>query len=221
MSLTEQAVQFVKDVLKGNDASHDWTHVERVYNMAKRLAHMEGITSPDQLEVIELAALMHDVHDYKYSGSETACEEAVDKFLTERNYPQDKKTRVIYIINNISYSKEIEKGSKTEEEDHDLRIAQDADRLDAIGAIGIARTMVYSGSKGRPIHDPEMKPRTYLTKQEYVNKKDDTAINHFYEKMFKLKDIMKTKSGKEIAQKRHEFMELYLDQFLKEWNAEL
>jgi uncharacterized protein len=221
MSIVEQATEFVKGVLQGNDASHDWAHIERVYKMATNLANKEGITDKDSKEVIALGAIMHDVHDYKYSGSETAGAEAVDKFLSEHNYPNDKKQRVLHIINNISYSKELEKGNVVGEDDLELKIVQDADRLDAIGAIGVARTMIYSGAKGRPMYDPNIKPNLNPSKQEYQNKKNDTAINHFYEKLLKLKDIMKTKSGKEVAQKRHEFMELYLDQFLKEWEADL
>lgn len=221
MSIVLQATQYVKSVLQGNDASHDWSHIERVCKVAKKLATEEGIACPNRLQVIELGALLHDVHDYKYSGSETAGVEAVNQFLNEHNYPADQKEGVLYIIKNISFSKELEKVSSQSGYETELHIVQDADRLDAIGAIGIARAMIFSGCKGRPIYDPNVKPNTNLSKKEYMNKKDDTAINHFYEKLLKLKDMMKTKSGKKIAQKRHEFMEQYLDQFLKEWDAEL
>ncbi|KAL0489880.1 ypgQ [Acrasis kona] len=221
MNIIEQTVQYVKDSLSSNDASHDYAHIERVYKMAIKIAHDESVESELDLEVIKLGALLHDVHDYKYSGSETAGPEAVQKFLNEAGYPSNLTDRVVYIVKNISYSKEMESNGNHVETPLELRIVQDADRLDALGAIGIGRTMVFSGSKGRPMYDPNIKPNINMSKKEYMDKKNDTAINHFYEKLFKLKDLMKTESGRRIAQKRHEFMELYVDHFKKEWEAEI
>ncbi len=221
------AEQYVRTVLSGNDASHDFYHIERVVKNAQRIAQREGVTCVHQLEVIHLAALLHDVHDYKYSGSESAGAIAITQFLTEHAYDGEHIRQILYIVNNLSFKNELMAADKNcNEQPPDqwkqaLAIVQDADRLDAIGAIGVGRCMAFSGAKGRALYDPEIKPRDQLSKEEYMNKSssDDTAINHFYEKLFKLKDLMRTKTGREMAESRHRFMQQYVDQFLAEWEC--
>jgi uncharacterized protein len=226
MNQQQQVIQLAEDYVKkelaNNDASHDYAHIERVVNMAKKLSQMEQVTDEQELQVITLAALLHDVHDYKYSGSESAGVIAITKFLEEIQYPALLMDQIVYIVDNLSFKNELTKKDKhvRSEWEKSLAIVQDADRLDAIGAIGIARCMAYSGAKNRPIHDPSVPPTLDISKEAYMDpNKKDTAINHFYEKLFKLKDLMKTESGKKVAQKRHDFMAQYVNQFLAEWNS--
>eukprot|EP00026_Physarum_polycephalum_P015756 Phypoly_transcript_16516.p1 GENE.Phypoly_transcript_16516~~Phypoly_transcript_16516.p1 ORF type:complete len:222 (+),score=41.14 Phypoly_transcript_16516:193-858(+) len=215
-SIIEVTVDFVKKELEGNDASHDYWHIERVWKLAREIAKQENI---EDIEVVELSALLHDIRDWKYSGSETAGSEAVREFLQSQNYPSEKLEKIIQVIEGVSFKNELNKDAKVNIFP-ELAVVQDADRLDAIGAIGVGRTFCYSGFKNRPMHDPQYPPRLNLTKEEY--KKDsphNTTINHFYEKLLILKDGMKTTTGRKMAQKRHEFMELYLEQFLAEWEG--
>lgn len=216
------AEEYVKKELANNDASHDYAHIERVVNMAKKLARLEKVTDEQELQVITLAALLHDVHDYKYSGSENAGVIAISQFLNEIQYSSQLIDQIVYIVGNLSFKNELSSDKKqvNAEREKSLAIVQDADRLDAIGAIGIARCMAYSGAKNRPIYDPSIPPQVDISKEAYMSAdKKDTAINHFYEKLFKLKDLMKTEAGKLIAAKRHKFMEDYVAQFLNEWHS--
>ncbi|HHU5045901.1 TPA: HD domain-containing protein [Streptococcus agalactiae] len=196
--------------LKNDPSGHDWFHIVRVRNLAVELAHKEGANT----FICQMAALLHDIIDDKiFQDSKQASYE-----LTQWLYSQDlaiaEVEHILDILENISFKAGTGLTMKTLEG----QIVQDADRLDAMGAIGIARTMAYSGSKGRLIHDPNLKPRENLTLEEYRNGQD-TAIMHFYEKLLKLKDLMNTKQGKMLAQKRHDFLELYLAEFYAEWNG--
>lgn len=205
---------FVKETLKNAEGGHDWFHIQRVWNNAKLIAKNENA----DLFIVELGALLHDIADSKFhDGNESVGPKVASKFLQEQQVDAEVIDHVVKIIENVSF-----KGGNIQQEFNsiDLEIVQDADRLDALGAIGIARTFNYGGFKGRALYDPELKPNLNMSKEEY---KASTAptINHFYEKLLLLKNRMNTETGKEIAQKRHEFMELYLEQFYAEWNGKV
>jgi len=188
--------------------------MERVYKNALLLAADETCN----LEVVQLAALLHDIADSKFhGGDETVGPKVAREFLTSENVSEDTIEHVVKIIENISF-----KGGNFEKKftSKELEIVQDADRLDAIGAVGIARTFNYGGYKNREIYNPEILPNLKMSKEEYKNSTAPT-INHFYEKLLLLKDKMNTESGKKIAQQRHAFMESFLEQFYNEWNGKL
>ncbi|MCK9207645.1 MAG: HD domain-containing protein [Salinivirgaceae bacterium] len=209
-----RTISFVKEQLAGAEGGHDWWHVHRVHQLSKEIAAVEG----GNLFVIELGALLHDVADSKFhQGDETKGPAMARDFLSSLSIGNSIISQVIFIIENISY-----KGgySSLLQKPLELQIVQDADRLDATGAIGIARTFNYGGYKNREMYNPSIPPDLNLTKEAYKNSKAPT-INHFYEKLLKLKDLMNTQEGKRRAQQRHEFMELYLEQFYKEWNSEI
>jgi uncharacterized protein len=206
-------VQYVKNTLAGAEGGHDWFHIERVWKNAKLIASGEEC----DLEVVELAALLHDIADSKFhGGDEEIGPKTAANWLRSQNYPQDRIDRIASIIRAISY-----KGGANEHEDHSIEfhIVQDADRLDAIGAIGIARTFNYGGFKNRAIYDPSIAPNLNMTTEQY-KKSTAPTINHFYEKLLLLKDLMNTESGKRIAEQRHQYMEGFLNQFYNEWNGQ-
>jgi uncharacterized protein len=212
MSVIENTINFVKKQLENAESGHNWFHMERVYNNALLIAKEETCN----LEVVQLAALLHDIADSKFhDGDETVGPKVASDFLTSENVSEETINHVVKIIENISF-----KGGNFEKKftSKELEIVQDADRLDAIGAVGIARTFNYGGFKNREIYDPEIEPNLKMTKEEYKNSTAPT-INHFYEKLLLLKDKMNTESGKKIAQQRHAFMETFLEQFYKEWNG--
>ena len=202
--------QFVKETLTAEASGHDWWHIVRVAKTALTIAREEKAN----LFICEMAALLHDMADSKLFDEAKALAE-VENFLTEQGLSQAQNTEITSIMTGISYKG----GHNTAQLSLEGQIVQDADRLDAIGAIGIARTFAYSGNHGRLIHDPSKKPRENLTFEDY-RKGEDTAIMHFYEKLLKLKDLMNTTEGKRLAQGRHEFMESYLQQFYAEWEGE-
>ncbi len=211
--LINDTIAFVKKELENAEGGHDWFHIERVYKNALLIANGENC----DILIVQLGALLHDIADSKFhDGDETVGPKKARLFLESKNVPENKIVPVINIIENISFKggHEAKKFSSLE-----LDIVQDADRLDAIGAIGIARTFNYGGFKNRAIYHPEIKPNLHMSKEEYKNSEAPT-INHFYEKLLLLKDKMNTKTGKEIAAQRHEFMELFLNQFYDEWNGE-
>lgn len=211
--MIEKTIAFVKEKLRGAEAGHDWFHIERVYKNALLIAQDD--TEADLL-VVQLGALLHDIADSKFhDGDESIGPETARQFLSENNVEGDVIEKVVKIIENISFKG----GIKREYTSRELEIVQDADRLDAIGAIGIARTFNYGGFKNRELYNPDIKPNLNMTKEEYKNSTAPT-INHFYEKLLLLKDKMNTPKGKELAQQRHEFMEQFLEQFYKEWNGE-
>ncbi|KAF5777554.1 putative HD/PDEase domain-containing protein [Helianthus annuus] len=212
------AERLVEVMMKGNDASHDAAHAFRVRDLALSLAHEEGLSSsPLSLQIVELAALLHDIGDYKYLKNPSE-EKIVEEFLEKEGLDTDKSSKILAIIKNMGFKEEINgvtNGSYTPE----FGVVQDADRLDAIGAIGIARCFTFGGSRNRVLHDPNIQPRSDLSKDQYMNKDEQTTVNHFHEKLLKLKDLMKTKAGKARAEKRHKFMEEFLKEFYLEWSG--
>lgn len=207
-------VSFVKKTLRGAEGGHDWFHIERVYKNALLLLKEEKADA----FVVALGALLHDIADSKFhNGDETIGPQVAENFLKSQQVSSEVIDHVVQIIKNISY-----KGGNVQRKfsSKELDVVQDADRLDALGAIGIARTFNYGGFKNRAIYNPEIAPKLDMTKEEYKNSTAPT-INHFYEKLLLLKDKMNTTTGKEIAQKRHDFMLLYLQQFYKEWEGEI
>lgn len=213
-NVISNTITFVKKELKDAEGGHDWFHIERVFKNAILISKDEKA----DIFVVSLAALLHDIADPKfYNGDETVGPKVASKFLKEQQVNKQTIEHVVNIINHISFKNSFEKNGE-KFNSIELEIVQDADRLDAIGAIGIARCFNYGGFKNRAIYDPEIIPNLEMTKEEYKNSKAPT-INHFYEKLLLLKDKMNTSSGKKIAAKRHEFMETYLKQFSEEWNG--
>ncbi len=212
--LVNKTILFVKEKLANAESGHDWFHIQRVYRNALLIAINETCDE----DVVKLGALLHDIADSKFhGGDETVGPRIAREFLEKEAAPEEVIAHVIQIINNISF-----KGGKTERtfSSIELDIVQDADRLDAIGAIGIARAFNYGGFKNRLLHDPNIAPNLNMTKEVYKNSQAPT-INHFYEKLLLLKDKMNTETGKEIALQRHKYMQGFLAQFYAEWDGEL
>lgn len=213
MQIINNTILFVKNQLTHAEGGHDWFHIERVYKNALLIAEEEEC----DLTVVKLAALLHDIADSKFhGGDESVGPKTARTFLESQNVSEAIISHVIAIIENISF-----KGGNFEKDFHskELEIVQDADRLDAIGAIGIARTFNYGGFKNRPLYNPNIQPNLNMSKEEYKNSESPT-LNHFYEKLLLLKDKMNTETGKKIAQKRHDFMVTFLSQFYSEWDGE-
>ena len=211
-TLIENTIEFVKVQLENAEGGHDWFHIERVYKNTLAIAKIEKC----DLLVCQLGALLHDIADSKFhGGDETVGPKTARKFLESQNVSEEIIEHVIQIIEHISF-----KGGNFQKQFNsiELAIVQDADRLDAIGAIGIARCFNYGGFKNRTIYNPQIKPNLSMTKEEYKNT-DSPTINHFYEKLLLLKDKMNTNSGIKIAQERHAFMEVFLDLFYAEWES--
>lgn len=205
---------YVRATLKNAEGGHDWFHTLRVYNNALLISKGEKV---DEF-VVALGALLHDIADSKfYDGDDTIGPKMAREFLFKHNVDSLVIEHVINIIENISFNKSLEKAESFTSPE--LSVVQDADRLDAIGAIGIARCFNYGGFKNRKLFDPSIKPNLNITKEEY-KKSTAPTINHFYEKLLLLSDKMNTKTGKRIASNRHKFMEQYLDQFYAEWDGE-
>jgi uncharacterized protein len=212
MDLIQNTIELVKEKLEGTESGHDWFHIERVWKLSLKIHEKEG---GDKL-IIELAALLHDIADPKFhNGDETLASKIVNNFLTEQNIDSETIQKVIFIIENMSFKN---RNDAPENLPLELRIVQDADRLDAIGAIGIARTFNFGGYKNNLMYHPDIEPKLNQTKEEY-KKSNGTTINHFYEKLLLLKDLLNTKTAKEIAEHRHQFMLQFLDEFYKEWNV--
>ncbi len=209
----QKTITFVKETLKNAESGHDWFHINRVYNNAMLIAKGEEV----DLFVVQLAALLHDIADSKFNdGDENIGPLKAQDFLYSLGIDTNSTTHIVKIIANMSYSKSL--GNDTLFTSKELQVVQDADRLDAIGAIGIARAFTYGGYKNRLLYNPEIKPNVNQSKEAY-KKSTAPTINHFYEKLLLLKDKMNTKTGKNIAVERHQFMELYLAQFYKEWHG--
>jgi uncharacterized protein len=213
MSVLDNTILFVKQQLENAEGGHDWFHIERVYKNALLIAKEEECN----LEVVKLAALLHDIADSKFhNGDESVGPKTARTFLEKENVAEETIQHVVNIIENISF-----KGGNFEKKfnSKELEIVQDADRLDAIGAIGIARCFNYGGFKNRVLFNPEIAPKMNMSKDEY-KKNDSPTINHFYEKLLLLKDKMNTETGKKIALERHKYMENFLSQFYAEWEGE-
>lgn len=205
---------YIRKNFKDEPTGHDWWHTFRVWQMAKKIARKEG----GNLFIIELAALLHDIADWKfYNGDLKAGSKKADNLLNELGVNEKIIKHVCHIIDNVSFKGA---GVKNRIKTKEGKIVQDADRLDVIGAIGIARTFAYGGHKGREIYNPEIKPKLHKSFKEYKNAKS-TSLNHFYEKLLLLKDRLNTKTAKRIARERHKFLESYLKQFFKEWKVEI
>lgn len=214
-TIINKTIEFVKEKLHDAEGGHDWWHIYRVWKNSKNILKQE--TDVDTL-VVELGALLHDIADSKFhDGDEEIGPKTARDFLKTLEVSEKVISHVENIIRYISFKGSIE-GQKWKS--LELDIVQDADRLDALGAIGIARTFNYGGHKGRELYNPEIKPNLNMTKEEYKNSTAPT-LNHFYEKLLLLKDLMNTETGKKIAQKRHDFLQRYLDQFLLEIEGKL
>lgn len=213
MDYINQTIRYVKQELAGAEAGHDWFHIERVYKNALQILQDE----PANQEVVILGALLHDIADSKFhNGNEDIGPEKADAFMTSIDIDEEVKNHVVKIIQNISF-----KGGNFQQQfsSLELNIVQDADRLDALGAIGVARAFHFGGFHNRIIYDPMEKPRMDMSKEEY-KKHIGTTINHFDEKLLRLKDMMNTPAGRKIAEHRHQFMKQFLEQFYAEWNGE-
>ncbi|KAH9161279.1 hypothetical protein LEN26_001494 [Aphanomyces euteiches] len=189
--LIQKTVEYVRGMLQSNDASHDWNHIERVWRLSVRLAQEEGV---ERMDCVALAALLHDIDDWKYTGSDST--DRAKAFLQSQDLDEE-TTAFVEVF-------------------PELACVQDADRLDAIGAIGITRCLTYGGHKKRPLYDRDVPPLESMDKAAYMANKNGNTLNHFYEKLFKLKDMMKTNAGRRIAQERHEYMVQFVDKLFSE-----
>ena len=213
-SVIQKTIDFVNEVLTDAEGAHDRWHIYRVWKLSKHIAQTEDVDN----FVVELGALLHDIADSKFhDGDEEIGPCKARDFLSSLDVEEDVIIHIENIISNISF-----KGGRQAQKfkSPELDVIQDADRLDAIGAMGIARAFNYGGHKGREIYNPEIKPNLNMTKEEYKNSNAPT-LNHFYEKLLILKDRMNTKTGKSMAEHRHKYMEQFLDEFYREWNGEL
>lgn len=211
--IINRTIEYVRNILTGEGSGHDWFHVERVWKTAKYLAQKENA----DLFVVELASLLHDIADWKLNdGDEKAGLEKVRVWLFQNGVEQKELERILNIIDQMSFSKELE-GKKINTTEG--FVVQDADRLDSLGAIGIARTFAYGGNRNRPLYDPDIEPKLFDNFEEYKKYKT-TSLNHFYEKILLLKDCLNTETAKELGEKRHKFVAQYLEQFLNEWKCE-
>ena len=206
--ILEKTRDFVKEKMYKEGSGHDWFHVERVCNMAKYLAQKESA----DMFVVEMTALLHDIDDWKFSDVYNTT--VTEEFLKSVEVSEEDSNRILNIIKTMSYKGGVVDSTQNTTEG---MVVQDADRLDALGAIGIARAFAYGGSKNRSMYDPSIKPIDFKSLDEVKNK-DNHTINHFYEKLFKLKDLMNTNTAKEIAKKRHKYMENFIEEFYSEWN---
>jgi len=208
VSIISQTKAFVYQQLHDDATGHDWWHIYRVWNIAKKIAAIENA----DMFLCEMAALLHDIADEKLNSTEEEGIKKVNDFLSSVNIDEEYISKIMEIITTMSFKGGGQPPMKTLEG----MIVQDADRLDAMGAIGIARAFAYSGAKNQLIYHPDMEPVEKLDKDQYRNRKS-TAINHFYEKLFKLKDLMNTDMGKKMAERRHQFMTEYIETFFSEW----
>ena len=213
MTIIDKTILFVKEKLQHAEGGHDWFHIERVFKNAVLIAQEEAC----DVTIVKLGALLHDIADSKFhNGDEEIGPKTARDFLESENVFEEIIEHVIQIIKNISF-----KGGNFEKtfSSKELEIVQDADRLDALGAIGIARAFNYGGFKNRSLYNPTISPKLNMSKEEY-KKSDSPTLNHFYEKLLLLKDKMNTETGKKLAQERHRFMETFLSQFYAEWEGE-
>ena len=213
MQLINNTILFVKQQLENAEGGHDWFHIERVYKNALLIAREEEC----DILIVKLGALLHDIDDSKFhNGDESIGPKIAREFLESQGLKEESIQHIIAVIENISF-----KGGNFEKKfnSKELEIVQDADRLDALGAIGIARTFNYGGFKNRALYNPTIQPNLNMNKEEYKNCESPT-LNHFYEKLLLLKDKMNTPTGKKLAEGRHKYMELFLSQFYAEWDGE-
>lgn len=211
--IIQKTADHVKELFLGESTGHDWWHIYRVWQMSLRIGQKEG----GDLFVIQLGALLHDIADFKFhNGDLTVGLRVARVWLEEQKVNEVIINQVCYIVKNVSF-----KGANVANTMKGLegKVVQDADRIDALGAIGIARTFAYNSKTGNPLYDPELKPHLHDSFEEYKNARS-TAINHFYEKILLIKDKLNTPTARKIAEHRHTFLEQYLEEFFKEWEAE-
>ncbi len=213
VKILKNVTQFTKEKLSEEGTGHDWWHIERVLNNAKNICRTE---KADRF-VVNLAVLLHDVGDRKVTGKDEDDYSIAENCLRENGVPPAVTDRVMFIIKNMSFSSSL--GKKSADVSKEFEIVQDADRLDALGAIGIARVFAFGGSRARLLYDPSKRPKKFTSKKEYQKMKS-SSFHHFQEKILLLKNLMNTKSAKRIAQKRHKYLESYMAQFLLEWKGE-
>lgn len=211
-TLIQATETFVKQHLAGESTGHDWWHAERVRNTARKLHENEG----GDWEIIELAVLLHDVGDRKVIGALEDDLSIARDFLHEQHVPEETVVAIMHIIEHMSYSKSLDK--KDAEKSIEFHIVQDADRLDALGAIGIARAFAFGGSRGRALYDPSYETQEYTSATAYKQSESST-LHHFEEKLFKLKDLLNTSTAHQIAESREAYMREFVQQFLDEWNG--
>lgn len=212
----KRTIIFVQETLKDAEGGHDWFHTERVLKNARRIAKGESV---DEL-VISLGALLHDIADAKFNdGDESLGPKIAKNFLSSLELNEKIIDQVINIIAHISFKNSLPTDNQSNYNSKELQIVQDADRLDAIGAIGIARAFNYGGFKNRELYNPDISPNLNMSKEEY-KKSTAPTVNHFYEKLLLLKDKMNTRTGKKLAEERHNYMRNYLEQFYREWNGD-
>ncbi|WP_149304431.1 HD domain-containing protein [Pareuzebyella sediminis] len=210
----EQTIDFVKEVLQGAEGGHDWFHIQRVFRNSLLIAKDEDV----DVLVVSLAALLHDIADAKFNdGNESIGPKMATTFLNQLKINKKTTKHVVKIIENISFKNSLKKRRGRPFRTKEFQVVQDADRLDAMGAIGIARAFNYGGFKNRKLYDPMIAPNLEITKEQYKMSTAPT-INHFYEKLLLLKDKMNTETGKRLAEERHRFMLTFLQQFYKEWD---
>lgn len=213
--IIDKTFSYVKDALGGEGSGHDWWHVYRVWKTAQHIALLEKNVD---IQIVELAALLHDIADWKFNNGDVRAGSRVARvWLQKQNFPEEKTKHICEIIEETSFKGA---GVKFKMRTKEGMVVQDADRLDAIGAIGIARTFAYGGYSDREIYNPNIKPEMHVTFEQYKTSKS-TTINHFYEKLLLLKDLMNTETARKIAEQRHKYMKNYLDRFYKEWSGEL
>ena len=213
-NIIQKTADFMKERLAKESSGHDWWHTYRVWQLGKKIA----VAEKANLIIVELACLLHDIADYKlHGGDEEIGPRLAGEWLKKNNVENSIINQAIEIISKSSF-----KGIKAQNKISTIegKCVQDADRLDAMGAIGIARCFAFGGAKGNTIYDPAIPLKIDMSEEEY-KRADHTQINHFYEKLLLLKDLMNTKTGRKLAENRHKFMKKYLEQFLKEWNLEI
>lgn len=212
--IIEKTIEYVRGELGEAEGGHDWFHIQRVFRNTLLIAREEKV----DVLVVSLAALLHDIADAKFhGGNEKIGPEKADSFMKSLKIPARTRKHVVKIIENISFKNSLSP-KKKRFDSRELQVVQDADRLDAMGAIGIARAFSYGGYGGRKLYDPDIAPNPKMSKAEYKESKGPT-INHFYEKLLLLKDRMNTDTGKKLAEDRHQFMLDFLEEFYREWNG--
>ncbi|MFC1741026.1 HD domain-containing protein [Nanoarchaeota archaeon] len=210
--IISKTAEYVKGYFKGESTGHDWWHTYRVWRTSQHIGQLEQKVD---MFIVEMAALLHDVDDFKITGEHSDEKKNAMAWMTECSVDAEYQNSIVGIIQNMSYTDNIH-GRK--ELSLEGQVVQDADRLDALGAIGIARCFAYGGKKGKPLHDPDTKPDEEMTSEKYISSVG-TSVNHFYEKLLLLKELMNTDAGRKVAEGRHKFMEQYLEQFYKEWEG--